>query len=759
MVWAGYSEKGQGGEERGPSTFTFVPPDVVRASPGVEGQAVPLQMGMTGSVAPGLTTQAPGVDAAGADRTLQMLTKVGEDILAPHMKRMREEQYLKGMQRAASGEAMTDIVNTQPWYTKIYGDAPLVEGARAYSVETSVGSWAAKQEMEMEKLRTHNPEAVPGLLAKSMQALNTGDAATDSAMQARALQLAPGLLKRQTKEHFKWQQETVSRQRVDAILTQGSLLNLAQTASPGIYTPEEIQQRKDGLMAVSTPTLGADPESWEKDLATAMGLMAEKGNFHGVAAFREAGVVSRMNPEKRLAVENMINRFEANHASDAAIEYSPRISQIKEDAQNGVISAKRVHEMYDAMNAEYRTKSGNSQPLIRKGDYVSDERAAMSAVYRMQRASFAAAAGQVDRQARIAGLESTFLMGGAAAAKHSGAPEAGMVDEVFASQWMRNLAVPPGTDQQVVATNYSVANKLLVENARAGYFNPLVKDHLERLSNSVGSNYHENFGRAYDAWKRMKETNGEQAQAGYFGTAGHKRFAAFDAALGGRDLNDPKNLALLDVAYQQARRAVYDTKELTKADREDVTKRVKDMQPGWGWFKDSPTPGSMGNMEAMLAPHYKTFGTVASGEQLFNLALGAAQANGLEQVGRYSWDKGNDKKPVMSYFQHPGQGGVVVHERVANAFDATLKEAAKERNIDPDTLQIYRGPDRGGVAYFQAVVIGGNDVPVTFSTLDVERHVKKSLGIEVPSAGPQQQKPKGIVYAPNYGMQPAPKRK
>lgn len=727
MVWAGYSEKGQGGEERGPSTFTFVPPDVVRASPGVQGQAVPVQMGMSGSVAPGLTTQAPGVDAAGADRTLQMLTKVGEDIMAPHMKKLREKQYLTGMQRAASGEAMQDIVNTQPWYTKIYGDGPLVEGARAYTVETTAGSWAAKQEQEMEKLRTHKPEAIPGMLAESMKALSTGDADTDAALQARVMSFAPQLIKRQTKEHYKWQQETISRQRVDAIMTQGSLLNLAQTASAGIYTPEEIQQRKDSLMAVSTPAMGADPESWEKDLATSMGLMAEKGNFHAVAAFREAGVVARMNPEKRLAVENMINRFEVNHASEASIEYSPRISQIKEDAQNGVISAKRVHQLYDEMNSEYRLKSGNSQPLIRKGDYVADERAAMSAVFRMQRATAAAAAAQTDTQAARSMMVQTIMQGGYATAINQGGNVAALAKATFNSEWNRLTEVPPNADANTVATNKALANKMLVDSALAGPPNPHVQNTLEILVNSVsGQTYHPNFGKAFDVWKNMAAAGGQSAQVKYFGAADHKRLMAFNSAMGGRDPADPKNAALADIAYQQARRSVSDEKALSKDDTADAVKRINAQAPGL-FFKDyKMTSGSMNNILSAITPHMRNFGTQASGDELFKMSMGGAQATGLETVGRWAWTKDEAQAPIETFFQNEGKN-FMTPEKMGKAVDETLRLAAQERGLDVEKLQVYRVADRGGRAYFHAQVQGSNDLPIVINSDQIKAFGKKDL--------------------------------
>ena len=735
MVWAGYSEKGQGGEERGPSTFTFVPPDAVRTSPGVAGQAVPVQMGMSGSVAPGLTTQAPGIDAAGADRTLQMLTKVGEDIMAPHMKKMREKQYLTGMQKAASGEAMSDIVNTQPWYTKIYGDGPLVEGARAYTVETTAGSWAAKQEQEMEKLRTHKPEAIPGMLAESMKALSTGDADTDAALQSRVMSFAPQLIKRQTKEHYKWQQETVSRQRVDAIVTQGSLLNLAQTTTPGIYTPEEIQQRKDALLAVSTPTLGADPESWEKDLATSMGLMAEKGNFHGVAAFREAGVLSRMNPEKRLAVEGLVNRYETHHAAEAAIEYSDRISQIKEDAQNGVISAKTVHKRYDELNAEYRAKSGNSAPLMRKGDYVADERAAMSAVVRSQRAAASNAASMADTQNAGIAILGEVHKGGAMAIQEMGGKEAALLKNVFHEQW-KSLAL----------TSPDVANRMLTINAPAGYRNDYVFNTVQSLVNSVGDAANANLIKAYDIWKRMEDTpGGAAAQARYFGES-DKRMAEFHRGLGGRQIFDnegkliPDGLSLAEQAWQATNKGRNKVVSVNKDEKAEIAKYVEKKGPSMfaGWFVGGLgsgfTDSSLAVIKNAVQQRYAEDKDVLSGEQLLNKSFEKAKAAGLEIVGGHAWHNGRDQKPLTSYFANERGDAYMDQGQISDAMTTLMKELAERAGASPQKYTLLRGHDRDGQAQFTYYPIAedGSEKPIVFSSRDIRQVHERAI----PKAGP-----------------------
>ena len=735
MVWAGYSEKGQGGEERGPSTFTFVPPSAVQSQAGPQGQAVDVRMGMQGNVAPGLTATVPNIDRAGADQTLGMLNKVANEIFEPHLKKIRQERFMTGMQRAASGEAMTDIANEQPWYSKIFGDAPMVEGARAYTVESAVGSWAATQEQKMDELKTKSPESIPRILAESMKGLTTGDTATDAMIQGKATAILPQLMKRQTKEHYKYQQENMSRQRVSAIETQASLLNFAQTATPGVYTGEEIQQRKDALLAVSTPTLGADPEAWEKDLATAMGLMAEKGNFHGVAAFREAGVVARMNPEKRLAVEGLVNRYEAHHAAEAAIEYSDRISQIKEDAQNGVISAKMVHKRYDELNTEYAYKSGNSQPLIRKGDYVADERAAMSAVVRSQRAAATSAAGQADVQAASYAIMGAVHSGGAMAIQEMGGKEAALLKNTFHEQW-----------KTLANTNPDVANRMLTLNAPAGYRNDYVFNTVQSLVNSVGDAANANLIKAYDIWKRMEDTpGGAAAQARYFGEA-DKRMAEFHRGLGGRPLFDqtgqlvPDGLAFAEQAWQATNKGRNKVASVNKDEKTEIAKFVEKKGPSMfaGWFVGGRgggfTDSSLAVIKNAVQQRYAEDKDVLSGEQLLNKSLEKAKASGLEIIGGHAWHNGRDQKPLTSYFSNERGDAYMDQGQISDAMTTLMKELAERAGASPQKYTLLRGHDRDGQAQFTYYPIAddGSEKPIVFSSRDIRQVHERAI----PKAGP-----------------------
>ena len=159
MAWNGYSEKGQGSEERGPSTFTFAPP----ATPQAQGSnAVMAKAGyQTVQSVGGLSTYNEQ-----GDKTAAALFGFAETMLKPVAQEVAARKFLEGQQRAASGEALTQIVNEQPWYSKIFGPSSAVEGARQYSLDAQAAKFDAAVQNAMPSLRNTSPDELPAIIQK-----------------------------------------------------------------------------------------------------------------------------------------------------------------------------------------------------------------------------------------------------------------------------------------------------------------------------------------------------------------------------------------------------------------------------------------------------------------------------------------------------------------------------------------------------------------------------------------------------------------
>lgn len=155
--WSGYSEGGQGSEERGPGTFTFTPPGV----PQQQGsQPIMAKMGYSTAQSVGGIAEYQTAD----EKTSKALFGFAETLLGPVAKDLAERKFLEGVQRAASGEALTSIVNEQPWYSKIFGPASAVEGARQYSLDAQAAKFDAEVQRRMPELRTTSPDELLSLI-------------------------------------------------------------------------------------------------------------------------------------------------------------------------------------------------------------------------------------------------------------------------------------------------------------------------------------------------------------------------------------------------------------------------------------------------------------------------------------------------------------------------------------------------------------------------------------------------------------------
>src|SRR5262245_48675219 len=83
------------------------------------------------------------VDTGINGATVDALLKMGSDVLQPQIKAAAQQQFMEGVQRASTGEAVKDIVESQPWYTQVFGPSSAVAGARAYTVATQVAGFGA----------------------------------------------------------------------------------------------------------------------------------------------------------------------------------------------------------------------------------------------------------------------------------------------------------------------------------------------------------------------------------------------------------------------------------------------------------------------------------------------------------------------------------------------------------------------------------------------------------------------------------------
>ena len=716
MAWDGYSEKGQGSEERGPSTFTFAPP----ATPQAQGStAVMAKAGYQTVQAVGDLTQYN----EGGDKTAAAIFGFAETMLAPVAAEVVERKFLEGVQRAASGEALTEIVNTQPWYSKIFGPSSAVEGARQYSLDVQAAKFDAAVQQAMPMLRNTSPDALPGIIQKMGKEFETGDPTTDAQLGLRLTKVLPNLIQAHTREYYKAQQEHAYNQRFDAAQQNATSLQIVSQDTMA-SEDDKLLRQASFLQGFVLPT-GVDPESHKQFIQTSLASLAESGQFHAVNVALRSGVAQALSPEKRLQLERSINQFKKQHAMEARDNYAKDFAQIYDRARNDPeYSAEKVMEDYDALNAKYASMSGNDQPLVAGATRTATAQSALAAYWqriRQGEALQAKMAADLERQGKVAEAQAVmddailtaFKTNGYAGAKASPEFKDKDVDRLFLQQW--NATDAEGN------VDWNARSALLKHHGAfkgdgVGDVVPTaVKVELARMVNSQGQSLNNNFIQAYGIFRDLTANRQDLAgQAAARAAFGSKEFTVLDTFRRETQGKDMTNPGILAAAYAIARDPLYNPserfteKELPQVDaylqRELWGKSAKageslsGQQKGTWWkFGSTPdkiTPSAQALFKSSMAGHYRMM--VNRGVSAEDAMASASQyaLNDVEMLGGYGWSRQGRETDMLTTIKRAYPDKYVDKAMLADAMNSLIAETHK-RNSPGELadVQIVMAPD------------------------------------------------------------------
>lgn len=312
MTWSGYSERGQGSQERGPGSFANDAPRPVigQASDAAGSAQVRGGVRFVGSGTSDVGRVRPGsldlpTQVSTKDGTLELLMQLGEKTLAPRIAEMKQQAEVEGAARHASGVALEEIVNEQPWYANVFGTAPAVEGARAYAARSATARFVQSNLENMEALAPKSPEEIGPLLSQQMEQFLTGDPAADSMIKNELLAQAPTLVKAHTKAHVAYMQKKADAAHRSALTSTAEHYGAAM-AEPDLLTAEDRERVELSLAETFMLPEGRNPDSHWKNITDVLIEQANKGNAHFVAAATRAGMLDAIPPDYRDMVKTGI---------------------------------------------------------------------------------------------------------------------------------------------------------------------------------------------------------------------------------------------------------------------------------------------------------------------------------------------------------------------------------------------------------------------------------------------------------------------
>lgn len=361
-----------------------------------------------------LTAQALHIPDQGGDATLKAFSKLGGDLIKPMLEQERTAAYVSGMQRAAQGEAITEIVAEQPWYSKLFGSTSLVDGARAYTANAKASSVAADMEAKMPELRKLSAEEFGKYATEAITSQNTGDAATDMLLSQQISATLPAVMKGQAKAHLRFQQEQLE-----------TSMQASQGAAFALLGTTDAESRKPGATRDSSDVLGAaisalgvleKPAEMQQDLHDKLlGESAMKaisgGNFAAYNLLKDSGKLASLDPQVAYNVERTYRQASAQAKLNVPDHLLQKVADFRVMARQPNMTDEDILAAAAGINTEYRNMTGDNDNFLGNAQTLAemqqlrDYRDAQQAA---QRRAVTAASSKVDKES--AELQQLFTL-------------------------------------------------------------------------------------------------------------------------------------------------------------------------------------------------------------------------------------------------------------------------------------------------------------------------------------------------------------
>lgn len=268
-------------------------------------------------------------DRAG-DSTFQLLARLGGELLKPHIEQERTAAYVDGMRRAAQGEAITELVDEQPAFSKIFGSTSLVDGARAYTASAKARTIVTDLETNMPKLRQMSEQEFSKHVADKMLGSSTGDSTTDMIVQQQLSQVLPSAMKTWTKENLKFKTEQLETSMTADLAAAFAGLGAAdaQVRNPD-STREPIDVLEQATSVIKATVRPADMDKNHHDMLVAKSAAKaiRGGNFAVFSMVEGSKRLDAMSDEAQAHIRQSLFRARQEARLKLPLEFAEKLSE------------------------------------------------------------------------------------------------------------------------------------------------------------------------------------------------------------------------------------------------------------------------------------------------------------------------------------------------------------------------------------------------------------------------------------------------
>ena len=710
-----------------------------------------VRMGTQGGT-PTSSGQARQVQAAQPDPTMAALMKLGGNLLAPAVKREQDAQFMQGMQRAAQGEAVKEIVDEQPWFSKIFGATSLVDGARVYTASAKAAAIATDLDTRMTDIAKMPGDVFANHINDTLNKATSGDPVTDGLVRQQFVSQMDDVMKRQARAHFTYQQSQFVETNRAFIGTKFAGLVAAEAAERngmeqvGKDGSIKVVAAQDGdamvaavraIEAMDTPE-GMDPKVHNKVLTAEIVQSINNGSFAVYNMLEDSKMMERFEPEQASAIRAAVNAKRSQVRAEMPVEFASVINSAQRATDIAGNTPEVILAEVDKINKAYTKITGDKKP------YVSAQGASslLQALHRTQqqeledaRRGIRAANSEVDKKAKEAETINRVVE-----RLSGGAPVNDAKAEEKQAAWSR-----------LELDNPDKANRVRVLN----FATEMDPDRRDALRNAVhyakmtGNEMHmfAAYTRYYAPLAANGGDSGLTAAAAYAGDhAGTMQ--RYHAHMQGKQ--NPTQMDR-DFAYQAAIQEP--PKEPTK--KEEAI--AKHYAQGWAgnlydasafWNDDVPVKNPK-QLAARLAPH------VVQGVDT-DKAVKAALSNNRDiyVAGGYDWRRGTGQTDLNAFYEraHKERDKLTPADKLEahtvdaahrnRAFAMAVEETAKKFGLGEVTQVFQVGNANDGTPQFGllgstplgdtvSAYMTARDVETLWKTRDERSRAKKRFGPEL----------------------------
>jgi hypothetical protein len=638
--------------------------------------------------------------------------KLGGELVKPHVEQVKKEAYARGMQRAAQNEAITEIVEEQPWYSKVFGPTSLVDGARAYTASATAATVVAKLVEEMPELRKLSATEFSQYTADKLLQANTGDATTDMLVMQQLTQKLPDILGAQAKNHLAYKNELLAENMAADQLGKVAYLEaLNKAVRNGAYKDDDLTQSGDVAAAgmvlkaaldlsasFSMPPPGMDKAVHQKIVLGTVAKSLAAGNFAPYSVLERSEQLDKMEIPVASAIRTAYRQAQAEARINLPVEFSQELSDLVFASQRGV-PKEEIISRTEALNKEYTRLTGDPARFRDSSDLAKDLLRNDVAFYqdqeRLRNLQRTATTKVAQDQAKID--ESTEAAGRIA----NGLTTHGLTEDQSRAAWAmaeaKNPAAAPwmrvaGLDNDNVDKQFKILAQssfgaalgaVSPEDAAKGVVDPKAKPVM----------LHRAYMQFYLPLVKASGDRGEAAAQVYAGDY-KEVMARYHKFFAGRDPATMKEEHMV-AAYTEATRVVK-PKPLSKEER----KKGEALLSENPWFHSYMPAKNPKALLDILSPHLNT-------ELSVEVAVPAAvrELRGLNVTGGYHWwtPAGATNLRAFAAAELGKEGDdntlrIPGHELDA-AFDYSVSQLAEAAGFTK-VKGVYQGEDNKGVPQF-----------------------------------------------------------